>query len=211
MAKELDRTLSTVMSSGFDHELLLILKQYGLDVELQKLIGKSDLGSGETSQRQLVQVDEHIELQQEASAIDKDLNGLSGHDVDVLAKRRIGQSKFRDTLIKKIQRCCISGLNNESLLIASHVVPWSQSNANEKVDIDNGLLLSVTWDALFDKKLMYFNPDGTITFSKQFDIDTFKALGIDDNAKLGERFLTDKRKTYLAKHAEETLRKWQSK
>ena len=211
MAKELDRTLSIVMSSGFDRELLLILKKYDLDTELQKLIAKSSSGSAKAYQHHTIPVDERIGLQQEASEIDQELKGLSGHDVDVLAKRRIGQSKFRDTLIKKVQRCCISGLDNESLLIASHIVPWSQSNSNEKVDTDNGLLLSVTWDALFDKRLMYFNPDGTITFSKQLNMGAFKALGIGNNAKLEERFLTDKRKTFLAKHAEETLHKWQSK
>jgi putative restriction endonuclease len=47
-------------------------------------------------------------------------------------------------------RCCVSGISETSMLIASHIVPWS-ANKNFRSDPGNGLLLFVEYDAYFDK------------------------------------------------------------
>ena len=44
---------------------------------------------------------------------------------------RIGQQFFRNAVLSAYnQRCCISGLANPKLLVASHIVPWSQDDAS---------------------------------------------------------------------------------
>ena len=48
------------------------------------------------------------------------------------------------------------------ILIASHIVPWKEASDNERLDVENGILLSPTIDALFDKHLISFNDDGSI-------------------------------------------------
>jgi hypothetical protein len=50
-------------------------------------------------------------------------------------------------------------------LRASHVLPWSNATDVERLDPDNGLLLSANLDALFDKHLISFNAEGAIRLS----------------------------------------------
>lgn len=64
---------------------------------------------------------------------------------------RLAQSGFRKSVLGNFQsRCCISGIYESSMLVASHIVPWSK-NKNYRSDPANGLCLFVEYDAYFDK------------------------------------------------------------
>lgn len=80
---------------------------------------------------------------------------------------RIGQGDFRKLLIKYWGECCITGLKFPALLIASHIKPWKNSNNYERLDIYNGLLLTPTFDKLFDQGFISFSDDGDIIYSKK--------------------------------------------
>ena len=126
-----------------------------------------------------------------------------GRDVLALVKRRVGQGAFRELLIATSDgKCAVSGLEEKSLLIASHIIPWSKATPSQKTDYENGILLSVIWDALFDKGLITFNPDnGQVKFSKEIDKpEILSKLGINRDAKLNSVILTNKRKEYLKTH-----------
>jgi hypothetical protein len=41
-----------------------------------------------------------------------------------------------------------------------HIVPWSDCNDEQRLDVHNGLLLSALWDAAFDQGLVSFGDDG---------------------------------------------------
>lgn len=74
---------------------------------------------------------------------------------------RIGQGPFRRALEKQWNHCCaLTGIAHRELLRASHIVPWSCSNDIERLDPENGLLLSALWDAAFDRGLVSFDDDG---------------------------------------------------
>lgn len=77
----------------------------------------------------------------------------------VQQKVRQGQSYFRNTLLKEMKRCPITGIDDKRLLVASHIKPWVHSNNEERVDSKNGILLSPLFDKLFDKGI------GLITFT----------------------------------------------
>ena len=135
--------------------------------------------------------------------IDEECAGREGRDVDALAKRRVGQGVFRDLLISRFDgTCCMTGLKNIRLLIASHIVPWSVSDSNQKLSPDNGLLLSVAMDALFDKGLISFSDNGSILVANDLDAETIEILGLNSEFVLSEKLLTDGRKENLAKHRE---------
>lgn len=53
-------------------------------------------------------------------------------------------------------------------LIASHIKPWAKSEAKEKLDPDNGLLLCPNHDKLFDSGLISFDDSGKIMISREF-------------------------------------------
>lgn len=64
---------------------------------------------------------------------------------------RINQSKFRKGVLSNFNfSCCISGITEENLLVASHIIPWAEKKET-RLDPLNGLCLSVLYDKLFDK------------------------------------------------------------
>ena len=81
-------------------------------------------------------------------------------------------------------------------MIASHIVPWRLSNDKERLDEDNGILLSPLYDALFDKHLISFQDDGTILISKSIKEKELISL-INKNAKIE---VNEGMKKYLEKH-----------
>jgi predicted restriction endonuclease len=141
------------------------------------------------------------ELESERYELVSQYKVVPGRDIDVLVKLRVGQGAFRKLLIAKHgRRCCISGLENTELLIASHIVPWSKSLPEQQTDSENGLLLSVSWDAVFDKGLITFDDQGNLLHSYHLDADSAKLLGISFEVKLPSELLTERRKLHLAWH-----------
>ena len=83
-----------------------------------------------------------------------------------IVKSRIGQGVFREQLITKYNgQCVITGINHPKLLVASHIKPWAVSTNTERLQVDNGLLLSATYDRLFDSGLITFDQHGRIFLS----------------------------------------------
>jgi putative restriction endonuclease len=78
---------------------------------------------------------------------------------------RVNQARFRKSvLVGYNSTCCISGLQNERLLIASHIVPWSQDTHN-RLNPQNGLCLSALHDRAYDQGLITVLPDYTVRVS----------------------------------------------
>lgn len=73
---------------------------------------------------------------------------------------RIKQQDFRNGAIKLWNgKCAVTGVDDTSWLIASHIKPWRESNSQERVDPRNSLLLSPNYDKLFDRGVISFSPD----------------------------------------------------
>ena len=88
-----------------------------------------------------------------------------GEDRPVEATTRIGQRFFRRAVLSSYAgRCCITGLSSPSLLIASHIIPWSHDKAN-RVNPRNGLLLSALHDKAFDSGIITIADDMTVRVS----------------------------------------------
>lgn len=82
---------------------------------------------------------------------------------------RIGQTIFRNSLLQYWNSTCpLTGITDQELLRASHIVPWSECAKDEdRLCIYNGLLLSSLWDAAFDRFLITFSDVGVPLFSKR--------------------------------------------
>lgn len=103
----------------------------------------------------------------------------------ILSSARIGQGKFRDDLIKRWDgKCAVSGVTRRELLRASHIKPWSASNNVERLDPNNGLLLSAAYDAAFDAYLISFADDGSIVLASDFTAAEAGAAGLDLSVQL---------------------------
>lgn len=116
-----------------------------------------------------------------------------------LVTTRVGQGKYRRDLIHKFEgKCAVTKTNIIEILIASHIVPWRESNDKERTDKDNGILLSPLYDALFDKHLISFQEDGKILISKSITDKRLLSL-IDENASID---ISEGMKKYLQRHRE---------
>lgn len=85
-----------------------------------------------------------------------DLSDLpsEGKEKERLVKIRINQSIFRTVILATYNNaCCVTGINNPELLIASHIVPWSKDEKN-RLNPMNGLCLNALHDKAFDNGLI---------------------------------------------------------
>ena len=118
---------------------------------------------------------------------------------EALIQARIGQGKFRSDLIKRYEgSCALTGLQNLSLLVASHIEPWALCNNEERLDIDNGLLLASHIDRLFDQGLISFSNLGELQVAHKVSSRDRDVLGLTRYTKL--RAMTPANETYMAKH-----------
>ncbi|MBR5399089.1 MAG: HNH endonuclease [Bacteroidales bacterium] len=81
------------------------------------------------------------------------------------SKARSGQGKYREQLLEECPFCPITKINDERLLIASHIKPWAASNNKERIDPHNGYMLSPMYDKLFDKGFISFTDDRKLLVS----------------------------------------------
>lgn len=90
--------------------------------------------------------------------------GLGDTEIERIVRQRVGQGHFRQALLDYWGGCCpLTGINDEALLRASHIVPWAECRSDEeRLDAFNGLLLAVHWDAAFDRGLVSFDDDGGV-------------------------------------------------
>ncbi len=76
-----------------------------------------------------------------------------------LVKARVNQSLFRKMILAAYNHtCCITKIQNSNLLIASHIIPWSEDEKN-RLNPMNGLCLNALHDKAFDKHLITVSAD----------------------------------------------------
>ena len=73
-----------------------------------------------------------------------------------LAKARIGQGLFRKRVLLVDPSCRVTGVDDQRLLVASHIKPWRDASNAERINGYNGIMLSPHVDALFDEYLISF-------------------------------------------------------
>lgn len=98
-------------------------------------------------------------------AIGADLS--EGRERKAIISARVNQQFFRNTLLANYHsQCCLTGLSNPTLLVASHIKPWSVSDPRtERLAPDNGLLLNALHDKAFDQGLITLTKDLKIMVS----------------------------------------------
>ncbi|MBS1624362.1 MAG: HNH endonuclease [Bacteroidetes bacterium] len=80
---------------------------------------------------------------------------------------RINQSLFRQRVLANFQeQCCLTQVAERSLLVASHIIPWS-AKIETRLSPHNGLCLSVLYDRLFDRGFLTINDDFEVIVTSQ--------------------------------------------
>jgi len=137
------------------------------------------------------------------------LDDYTGATRRALVQQRIKQDFFRRAVLASYRgRCCISGVSDARLLVASHIVPWREDEAN-RLNPCNGLCLSAIHDKAFDHYLFTLSDDRRVVLSRclKQTADTFLRevfwTAEDKPIELPERFAPDP--ALIARHREITL------
>lgn len=90
-----------------------------------------------------------------------------GIDREAMVRQRVNQSFFRSAVLSAYNFCCcISGVQNSSLLEACHIVNWSQDIKN-RTNPKNGLCMNPFFHKAYDKHLISITPDLKIVISDE--------------------------------------------
>jgi 5-methylcytosine-specific restriction enzyme A len=123
-----------------------------------------------------------------------------------LVTSRVGQGAYRKSILYRWEfKCAVTQFTKNEVLIASHIVPWKDSTNEERLDVHNGILLSPTYDALFDKNLISFENNGNIILSPSLLNVDYESIGI--SGKESIKNLSHYNLSYLDRHREKTFAK----
>lgn len=102
------------------------------------------------------------------------------------------------------KKCRITGLKDRGHLRASHIKPWRACNDAEKLDGNNGLLLSPHIDHLFDRGYISFTDEGYIIVADSLDHRVLRIWNISIPCNVGS--FRPEQRTYSAYHRREVFR-----
>lgn len=147
----------------------------------------------------LVEWEEHELNRVQADAALPDTDRLA----IVLARR--GQGLFK-TRVMNIERACrITGVSREEHLRASHCKPWRDATNAERLDGENGLLLTPTIDHLFDRGFIAFEDNGKVIVSPVAHSESLRRMGIDPTQPPSVGSFSTGQRRYLEFHRENVL------
>lgn len=122
---------------------------------------------------------------------------------EALVMARRGQGKFKRNVYQHEVRCRITGVDRIEHLIASHCKPWRDCESNEeRLDGENGLLLTPSIDHLFDRGFISFEGNGRLLISEVAHKESLHRMGvpIDEVKNVGS--FSEGQKQYLEYHRE---------
>ena len=140
----------------------------------------------------------------DSASIANDLRDLGKRtDLDSTTRKqlidaRLGQGRFRrDVEGVWDYGCAVSGCTMSETLRASHIVAWKHSSDRQRLDGNNGLLLTADLDALFDRGLISFSGDGAMLVASRVCNSDRKLFRL---ARALRKPLSTAQTRYLAEH-----------
>ena len=124
----------------------------------------------------------------------------------VIQSRR-GQGKFRARVANIERFCRVTRVDRLEHLIASHIKPWSVADNKERLDGENGLLLTPSIDHLFNNGFISFRNNGSLVISPVAHTDSLIKMGIPQDEGFNVGGFTDHQEEYLEYHRDLILLK----
>jgi putative restriction endonuclease len=118
----------------------------------------------------------------------------------VLARR--GQGLFRVKVASIEKACRLTRTTNMEYLRASHTKPWRDATNEERLDGENGFLLTPDVDLLFDRGFISFENTGRVLVSPVADVASIQRMGITQEMLQNVGTFSDGQRKYLDYHRE---------
>lgn len=127
-------------------------------------------------------------------------NAIPETEREALVMARRGQGKFRQMVSKVEDRCRVTKVDKPEHLRASHCKPWRDSDNLERLDGENGLLLTPTIDHLFDRGFISFDDSGDLLISPVAHRASLERMGIQTESRTNVGRFSSGQKRYLDFH-----------
>lgn len=146
------------------------------------------------------------EWEQRVEAQIRETPTITDTEKQSLILSRRGQGLFRAKLQEVEKACRITKVDRPEHLIASHAKPWRDSTNEERLDGENGLLLTPTIDHLFDKGFIAFEDDGSLLVSPVAHRPSLERMGIATSQSMNVGTFSSGQRRFLEYHRENVFR-----
>lgn len=119
-----------------------------------------------------------------------------------IIQARRGQGLFRQRVMQVERRCRITGVDVPAHLRASHCKPWRDATNDERLNGENGLLLTPDADHLFDRGFISFDDNGDLLVSPVAHVESLVRMGVDPSAISNVGVFSSGQKSFLGFHRE---------
>ena len=164
--------------------------------------------AGSTLQTAMQQQVENADLEMWEQHIESEIESdaqLLGTEREALIVARRGQGLFKQRVMQVENRCRITGVTNPIHLRASHCKPWRDSNNEERINGENGFLLTPTVDHLFDRGFISFEDSGNLIVSRVAHPSSLNLMGVPTDHIINVGTFTQGQKQFLDYRRESVL------
>jgi putative restriction endonuclease len=117
-----------------------------------------------------------------------------------IVRARVGQGLFKERVSMIETKCRVTGVENPVHLVASHCKPWRDSTNEERLDGENGLLLTPSIDHLFDRGFIGFENNGELIISPVAHRPSLVRMGVETEQIVNVGSFSSGQKQFLDFH-----------
>ena len=188
----------TRLSPVLAHTLIEIIGDEARD--LSRLVGDHKGDGNRDVAVGLVEWEEH---ERDTVSADRSIDDTQRSAV-ILARR--GQGKFKESVMAIENQCRVTGVSRLEHLRASHIKPWRDCQTyDERLDGENGFLMTPTVDHLFDRGFISFEDNGRLIVSPVAHEDSMNRMGVDMCALPSVGKFTSAQRNYLEYHRDQVF------
>jgi putative restriction endonuclease len=126
-------------------------------------------------------------------------------DRSAIISARKGQGLFKERVGTIESKCRITAVENPVHLVASHCKPWRDAANEERLNGENGLLLTPSIDHLFDRGFIGFESNGALIISPVAHRPSLQRMGIDTTKAINVGAFTSGQRQFLDFHRNAVL------
>lgn len=131
------------------------------------------------------------------------LTTVTDTEREQLIDARVGQGRFRALVYDREKSCRVTHVDRPEHLLASHIRPWRHSDNTERLDPENGLMLTPNIDHLFDRGFITFEGNGRLVVSPAADKVSLIRMGLDPDERIDVGSFSNGQKQHLDYHRDQ--------
>jgi hypothetical protein len=132
-------------------------------------------------------------------------SGIDVTERSALVMARRGQGLFKERVMRIEHRCRVTQVDNPVHLRASHLKPWRDATNEERLDGENGLLLTPSIDHLLDKGFISFENSGELIISPVAHKPSLERMGVATDRVVNVGSFTEGQRYFLNYHRDAVL------